>query len=182
MQFIQPHITFVITSLTLLSNIVFVLVLLLTLFNQQFRIWLYSFVGEHVIVLLFVVSLGAMIGSLSYSEIVGFIPCDLCWIQRIFMYPQAILAFFALLKKDKNIVAYLLPLSILGAIVSLYQSLIHWRIISGSFLACTSSLTAPCAKVYVLSYGYITIPFMAFTCFAYLIAITLIYYKSKNVR
>ena len=182
MQFIQTHITFVFTTLTLLSNIIFVLMLLLILAHKQFRVWVYDFVNRHVITLLFVVSLGALIGSLSYSEIVGFVPCDLCWIQRIFMYPQAILAFFALLKKDKNIVAYLLPLSILGAIVSLYHSLVHWRLISGSLLACTSSLTAPCAKVYVMEYGYITIPFMAFSTFAYLITITLIYYKAKNVQ
>ena len=182
MEFIQTHITFVFTTLTLLSNIVFVLVLLLLIAHKQFRVWVYDFVNQHVIALLFIVSLGAMIGSLSYSEIVGFIPCDLCWIQRIFMYPQALLAYIGLVKKEKNIVDYILPLSILGAIVSLYHSLIHWRVISGSFLACTSSLTAPCAKVYVLEYGYITIPFMAFTTFTYLIAITLIYYKSKNVK
>ena len=182
MQFIQTHVTFVFTSLTFLSHIVFVLTLLLILFNKQFRIRVYDFVNRHVVNLLFLTSLGAMLGSLSYSEIVGFPPCDLCWIQRIFMYPQVILAFVAIIKKQKDIVSYLLPLSILGAVVSLYHSLIHWRLINGSFLACTSSLTAPCAKVYVLEYGYITIPFMAFSIFAYLIGITLIYYKTKDVQ
>ena len=179
MEFIQTHITFVFTTLTLLSHIVFVVMLLLLLAHGQFRTWVYGFVNRNVASMLFIASLGALLGSLSYSEIVGFPPCDLCWIQRIFMYPQAILAFIGIVKKEKTIVDYLLPLSILGAIVSLYHSLVHWRLVSGSFLACTSSVTAPCAKVYVLEYGYITIPFMAFTAFAYLITVTLIYYKSK---
>ena len=180
MEFIQTHITFTFTTLILLSNIVFVAIVLLLFVHKQFRDLAYAFTEKHVVSLLFAVSLVAVIGSLSYSEIIGFVPCDLCWIQRMFMYPQAILAFIGLVKKEKSIVSYLFVLSIIGGFVALYHSLIHWRLISGSFLACTSSLTAPCAKVYVLEYGYITIPFMAFSMFVYLIAITLIYYKSKS--
>lgn len=96
------------------------------------------------------------------------------------MYPQAILAFVAMIKKDKNIVDYLLPLSILGAIVSFYQSLVNWGL-EGSLVGCTS-VGGECARVYVLEYGYITIPFMAFTVFAYLIGLSIVYYKSKNGR
>ena len=96
------------------------------------------------------------------------------------MYPQAILAFVAMVKKDKNIVHYLLPLSILGATVSFYQSLINWGF-DGVLFGCTS-VGGECTRVYVLEYGYITIPFMAFTVFAYLIGLSVIYYKSKSGR
>ncbi|MBI4155916.1 MAG: disulfide bond formation protein B [Candidatus Zambryskibacteria bacterium] len=179
-HFIQTHITFFVTTLTLVSHIVFIVVLTLLIIERKFRIWIYNFVYKYIIQLLFLASLGAAIGSLSYSEIVGFPPCDLCWIQRIFMYPQAILAFVAMIKKDKNIVDYLLPLSILGAIVSFYQSLVNWGL-EGSLVGCTS-VGGECARVYVLEYGYITIPFMAFTVFAYLIGLSIVYYKSKNGR
>lgn len=96
------------------------------------------------------------------------------------MYPQAILTFMAMRRKDKNIVEYLLPLSILGAIVSFYHSLVHWGLGVG-VLPCTA-VGAECYKVYVLEYGYITIPFMAFTSFVYLIFISILYFKSKNAQ
>ena len=180
MQFLQSNITFVVTTLTLISNIVFVLFLLYLFVNKNFRKVVYDFVNKYVLALLFTVSLGALIGSLSYSNIVGFPPCELCWFQRILMYPQALLAFIAIRKKDKGIVDYLLPLSILGALVSFYHSLVHWGI-GTSLLACTAN-GGECGKVYVLEYSYITIPFMAFSCFVYLITISVIYYKSKGEK
>ena len=182
MQFVQTHITSFVSFLTVLSNLFFIVVFFGLVVSSQFRKKIYSFVYDNINWLIFGASITAVVFSLTYSEIVGYPPCDLCWYQRIFMYPQAILAFCAMLKKDKNIVSYLLPLSIAGIVVSFYHSLVHWRVISGSFLACTSSLTAPCAKVYVLEYGYVTIPFMAFTVFAYLIGISIIYYKARNAR
>src|SRR3990167_6009369 len=108
MNFINS-ITFVITTFTLVSNIVFVVVVFFLVAKKQFRGVVYDFVNKNVLPLLFVTSLAALIGSLSYSNIVGFPPCELCWIQRIFMYPQSLIALIAIIKKDKNIVDYLLP-------------------------------------------------------------------------
>ncbi len=150
------------------------------LVEGKFRAWIYSFVNKYVLELVFAASLSATLGSLAYSNIVGFPPCELCWFQRILMYPQALLSLMALIKKDKNIVSYLLPISVLGALVSFYHSLVHWGI-GTSLLACTAN-GGECGKVYVLAYNYITIPFMSFTVFVYLIAISLIYLKSKNVE
>jgi disulfide bond formation protein DsbB len=84
----------------------------------------------------------------------------------------------AVLKKDKNIVTYLLPLSLMGGIVSLYHSLTHFGLGDG-VLECTSAL-GDCGKLYVFKYGYITIPFMAFTIFAYLLLVSLIFLRSNK--
>lgn len=176
----QSNITLAITTLTLISHIVFVVTILLLVIDIKFRKFVYNFVDKNILELLFITSLGALVGSLAYSNIVGFPPCELCWIQRIFIYPQALLVFVAIIKKDKGIVDYLLPLSILGAIVSFYHSLVHWGIGLGT-LGCTS-VGGECARVYVLEYGYITIPFMAFTSFAYMLAISAIYYLARNER
>ena len=178
MLFIQTYITSFVTTITLISHIVFIVGLLLLIVHKNFRTWVYDFVYKQVLLLLFLTSLSAVIGSLAYSNILGFPPCELCWIQRIFMYPQVILVFMAMIKRDKNIVDYLLPLSIICALVSLYQSLTSWGYFT-SLLGCTSAGGA-CSKVYVLEYGYITIPFMAFTVFVYLIVISIIYYKAKK--
>ncbi len=179
-HFIQTNITFVVTTLTLLSNIVFVGAILALVINKNFRDTVYNFVNKYVLGLLFGASITAVVGSFLYSNIVGFPPCELCWIQRIFLYPQAILTFIAIIKKDKSIVDYLLPLSIFGGIVALYHSLTHFGVGDG-LVSCTSAV-GDCGKLFVFEYGYITIPFMSFTIFAYLIGISVVYYKSRNVR
>ncbi len=178
MGFIENNITNVVATLTLLSNIAFVIFIAVLLLELKFRNIVYRFVEKHVLVLMLAVSLGALIGSLLYSNILNFPPCELCWIQRICMYPQALLALIALKKKDIGILDYMLPLSVIGAIVAAYHSLVQMGFGLG-VLGCTS-VGGECARVYVLEYGYITIPFMALTTFVYLIAITLIFKKAKN--
>ena len=65
-----------------------------------------NFLGNHAILAGLVVSLTAVIGSLFYSEIVGYTPCVLCWWQRVFLYPQVILFALALWKKDRGVFKY----------------------------------------------------------------------------
>ncbi len=171
--------TVFITSLTLLSNIVFVCCVLLMLIDARFRRIAYDFVSNFPLVLIFLTSLGAMVFSLIYSNVVNFPPCELCWIQRILIYPQVLLSYMAMRRNDLNMISYLLPLTVLGIIISFYHSLVHWGLGTG-LLACTAS-DGECAKVYVLEYGYITIPFMALSSFVYLFAISFIYKKARNV-
>ena len=173
-------ITFILTTLTLVSNILFCLGIIIIAFDKKARIWVFDFVHTHVVALLLTFSLSAVLGSLAYSNIIGFPPCELCWFQRIFMYPQALIAFIALLKKDASVVVYSFALSVFGIVVAFYHSMVHWGFMGG-LLGCTA-IGGECGKVYVLEYRYITIPFMALSIFVYLIAISVIYYKSKNVR
>src|SRR3989344_4320837 len=162
MEFIRTNITLVITALTLLSHVVLILGGLVFVVEEKFRALVYRFVNKYILLLLFGASLSALIGSLAYSNIIGFPPCELCWIQRIFLYPQTILLFMAIIWKDRNIVDYLLPLSVLGGLVALYHSLTNFGI-GSSLLACTSATTGECARLYVFEYGYITIPVMSLT-------------------
>ena len=177
-HFIQTNFTLMITTLTLISHLIFVSVFILLFIDSKFRALVYKFVSKNVLWLVFLTSLVAMLGSLTYSNVIGFAPCELCWIQRIFIYPQVIISFMALLKKNKDIVSYLLPLSILGGIVALYHSLTHFGLGDG-LVGCTSAL-GDCGKLYVFEYGYITIPLMSFTIFAYLIGISIIYYRASK--
>ncbi len=178
-SFIQTNFTAIVTFLTLISNILFVIFILTIFGNKNFKEKTYKFVHKNIAWILLILSIIAVTGSLTYSEIVGYVPCDLCWWQRIFMYPQVILGLIAVWKGDKSVVNYVLPLSIIGGLIAFFHSLVHWRVINASFLACTSSQTAPCAKVYVLQYGYITIPFMALTMFIYLTTVSIIYLKAN---
>ena len=176
---IQDYVSSIFSTITLVSQVIFVFSLVIALVNKALREKIWQFASNHVLKILFLVSLTALIGSLSFSNIAGFYPCELCWFQRIFMYPQAIILFAAMLKKDKNIVKYLLPLSVLGGLIAFYHSLTQWGF-GSSLLGCTSAGGA-CAKVYVLGYNYITIPFMAFSAFAYMITLSIIYLKSRKL-
>lgn len=168
-----------ITTLTLVSNIGFVLFLLIFVLDKRARSFIYNLVLKFPLELIFLTTFGGLVFSLWYSNVSGFPPCELCWIQRMLMYPQVLLSFMAMRKKDLNMVSYLLPLTLLGLAVSFYHSLTNWGIGTG-LLACTQG-SGECAKVYVMEYGYITIPFMAFSSFVYLLTISLIYYRAKNV-
>jgi disulfide bond formation protein DsbB len=126
----------------------------------------------------FIVAFGAVFVSLFYSEIVGFPPCELCWIQRIFLYPQLILFGMELYKRDRSIVDFSIVFAVLGSLVSIY----HIYIESGgsSSLGC-ATLTpenmneVSCAIRYVYEFGYITIPIMSLTLSLFIIAILLNY-------
>ena len=119
----------------------------------------------------------AIVGSLLYSNLIGFEPCTLCWWQRIFIYPQAVLFLVAILKKDRGIFDYALPMSIAAFILSLYQSYSNFS--GASLLPCTAT-GGECSRIYVIEYGYITIPLMSLTLVTYLLFIKLCAYKHED--
>src|SRR5262245_21617994 len=56
----------------------------------------------------------ATCGSLFFSEVLGWRPCELCWYQRILMYPLAILLAIGIFRRDRGLHLYVLPFSIAG--------------------------------------------------------------------
>ena len=177
--FIQAHATSIVSFLTLVSNILFVAVLVVIIIHADSRKHLYIFVHKYILELLFFGILSAVIGSLVYSNIVGFPPCDLCWWQRIFMYPQLIIVALAYYRKDTRVIDYLVPLSVIGAVLALFQSFLQWGFSFGLSGGC-AAVGGECAKVYFTQYSYITIPFMSFTVFVYIIAMKFIYYHKNR--
>jgi disulfide bond formation protein DsbB len=118
-------------------------------------------------------ALAAMLGSLYYSEIAGFVPCTLCWYQRILMYPLTLIILVGIIKQDEFLANYVLPFSIIGIFVSAYHYLIQLGLFSHP-LACSAGI--PCDLRWVSYFGFITIPFMALTAF---IVITIIMFATK---
>lgn len=119
---------------------------------------------------LLVVTAGTVL-SLVYSEYFGIIPCGLCWIERVFLYPQLILFGLAAPKKDHYIADYSIVLSVLGGVVALYHHYIQMG--GNSALPCPASGAADCAKRFLFEFDYITFPLVAFSSFAFLFVIML---------
>lgn len=148
--------------LTVIGDILAVLFVIMLLFGKVSLVARLSF--RRIMWLMFIIALIATCGSLFYSEIVHYEPCKLCWFQRIFMYPQILLLGLALWKRDNRIFDYILWLSLIGMLIAGYHYLLQLGIVSGGFCG-TVGYSVSCAQRFVMEYGYITIPMMAFTAF-----------------
>lgn len=109
------------------------------------------------------VAITATAGSLYFSEVRLFVPCSLCWYQRIFMYPLVILLGIASYRQDTGIVRYTLPLSVLGGTVSLFHYL--EQKVPGFSAPTLCRAGVPCSQEYINWLGFITIPFLALVAF-----------------
>lgn len=109
--------------------------------------------------------------TLVYSEVFGLVPCGLCWMQRVFLYPQIVVAGLALAYRDRTYAPlYLVWLSVIGLVIALYQHYLQMG--GGSFLPCPAA-AGDCAQRIVFEFGFITFPFMAATLFAFNIVVCL---------
>ncbi|MEH7074902.1 disulfide oxidoreductase [Neobacillus drentensis] len=120
----------------------------------------------------------ATLGSLYFSEVMHFIPCTLCWYQRIFMYPLAIILGVAVYWNDKSIYRYALPLSIIGWLIAGYHTLLQKIPYLQQFEMCTTGV--PCSKDYINWLGFITIPLLAFIAFTIITVCLLMISRNKK--
>ncbi len=127
----------------------------------------------------FIVSIGAVAVSLFYSNIIGFPVCELCYLQRIFIYPQLILFGMELYKRDRTIVYFSIAFALLGVITSLYHIYIEHGGTAGLPCASPSSGAVSCATRYVYELSYISIPMMALTTSLFILLL-LINFKRKS--
>jgi len=107
-------------------------------------------------------SLAGFVGSLGYSEVIGYAPCKLCWIQRITLYPILILSAVGLYKKqDTNLVDCIIALMIIGSLFGVYHLVLQF--VPNSLDCATTGQGVSCSKNWVRVWGYITIPMMCLT-------------------
>lgn len=127
--------------------------------------------------LAFAASSGAVVLALFYSDVLGFIPCGLCWLMRIFMFSQVPLFALALYKRDRGIADYSIVLSIFGIALGLYQ---HYLQMGGSsVLPCPASGGGDCGQRFLFELDYITFPLMGASLFAFLIVLMLFVRRSR---
>ena len=105
----------------------------------------------------------AMCGSLYFSEVAGYIPCTLCWYQRILMYPLTAILLVGLLRRDRHLPYYVLPLSLFGLCISTYHYLLEKTDIFSGSTACRQGVS--CTTQWINWFGFVTIPFLALIAF-----------------
>ena len=138
-----------------------------------------KFLKENILYLALVQAIVATLGSIYFSEIAGFAPCILCWYQRICMYPLIVILTVGILEKNKNIYKYVLPFSLLGMGIALFQNLLYYKIIPETAAPCT--LGVSCTTKYIEWFGFITIPLLSLAGFSIITAIML-FYRNLNSK
>ncbi|MEI7690085.1 MAG: disulfide oxidoreductase [bacterium] len=140
------------------------------------------FVSRNGLLLSFAVSLIATLGSLFLSNIVGLTPCELCWFQRIVMYPQVVLFGLAFWKRDSHIAIYGAILSFMGLILSGYHYLLQINLAPVATSCSLFGSSTSCSSTSIREFGFITIPLMAFTAFLLLFLVQIIMIKNARNR
>ncbi len=110
----------------------------------------------------------ATLGSLYLSEVAHFVPCLLCWIQRGFMYPLALVLWLAWWQGWANIWRWAIPWSLAGSSVSVFHLAEQHGWLPGESFC---SATAPCTQIWVSHFGFVTIPLMALSGFLFVAAL-----------
>jgi disulfide bond formation protein DsbB len=143
----------------------FLLVALLRLFGTRGPWdWLRETLDGSELWLVAGIALVATGGSLFFSEIEHFVPCKLCWFQRIAMYPLVLLGLAAFLR-DRLAAWIFLPLPVIGLGVSVWHILVERGVIEEA-QSCEISAPGGCSVKWIEEFGYLTIPTLAGTAFA----------------
>ena len=137
-----------------------------------------KFIKDNILYIAWITAVISMIGSLYFSEILGLVPCSLCWYQRIVMYPLVLIIGVGIIKKDKHFYDYALPLSVIGGVIAFYQNLLYYSVISEGLAPCIFGVS--CITKYVSLLGFIDIPLLAL--FASIIITATLFIHKKHVQ
>ena len=119
------------------------------------------------------------LGALFFGEVMHLPPCSLCWYQRIFMFPLALILPFGLFPFDRNVVRATLPLAVIGGLVAAFHVLLVAGVIPESIKPCTQGVA--CSEKVIEWFGFVTIPLLSVAAFATITALLVqAYYRSSR--
>ena len=136
-----------------------------------------SLLGGRATWLAWLVALVATIGSLIYSEVIHFVPCRLCWFQRIAMYPLSLILLVGAIRREVVVKYYALPLALAGLAVSIYHNVVQFypNLEGGS-----CDPLNPCSARSIKVFDFIDIPFMAGAGFILISVLLAFYMRTEN--
>ncbi|MBR9705364.1 disulfide bond formation protein B [Candidatus Pacearchaeota archaeon] len=179
-------VTQILSILTIITHIIIVIALILyiitLLTKKKFRFYLHikNFFQHYSKIFIFIIAVTATFGSLFLSQIAKYTPCLLCWYQRIFMYPIALIALISIIKKDNNIPTYIIPMSIIGGFFAGYHYLITLSAkVSASDICSNNGVS--CLIEYFNEFGYVTFPLMSLTAFIIVIILSILLIKHHKI-
>lgn len=137
----------------------------------------HRFVAPQIWAIIILVTTGGVFSTLLYSEVLGFIPCSLCWLQRVALYSQALMSIAAWRLEDRAAFpVYGLVLSVFGVLVAIYQYVyqaLPQEFLQSGIVSCLADGSADCSKKVMEVFGFITFPFLSGVLFLFLIILFL---------
>lgn len=117
------------------------------------------------LLLAWMIAVAATLIALFVGEILGQAPCNLCWFQRVFMFPLPIILGIAAFRADSAIRFYALPLVGIGAAIAAFHTLIYFGLVEEAITPCTR--TGPsCAGEAMTILGTVPLPLASLLAFA----------------
>lgn len=126
----------------------------------------------------FSVALIATLSSLVASEVFNLPPCELCWYQRIFMYPLVFIIGLGVMRRDTSWALTTLAIGGIGWVIALYHSLLQWSIIPSTLAPCTGGVS--CAEQEFVWFGFVTMPFLSLVAFTVILGLTVFSWKGEK--
>lgn len=130
--------------------------------------------NSRIVVLIYaawILAFGASISVLFIGEVLGQAPCNLCWFQRAFMFPLAVILGVAAWHSDATVWRYAVPLAAFGSVIAFYHSLLYAGLVPAPIIPCTASGPS-CTDDAMLILG-IPIPLLALLTFAVILSLLL---------
>ena len=124
-----------------------------------------------LIFLAWLVAAVSTLGALFLGEVMNLPTCVLCWYQRIFMFPLALILLIGLLPLDRIVIRYALPLAVIGGGIALFHQLLLAGVVSESLKPCTQGV--PCTQTVKQWFGFVTIPLLSILAFSTIAALLL---------
>jgi disulfide bond formation protein DsbB len=163
----------VFSLLGLVANIALVVIAGSWLLSRRFHAasMVVTVAHRYALMAAWLVAATCMAGSLYFSERAHFLPCKLCWYQRICMYPLVAILLVALIVGDRAVRRYVLPLTLVGAAISTYHYFLEW--FPESDLGVCSA-TIPCDFVWFRRFGFASLPYLALSGFLLITVLVLV--------
>lgn len=117
-----------------------------------------------LLLMAWLVALAATAGALFIGEVMLMVPCQLCWYQRIFMFPLALILGMACFSEDRRGAVYALPLALGGAAMAGYHTLLVAGFTPKAWLPCSAGVSCADQRLEILN--GIQIPWLSLIAFA----------------
>jgi len=111
------------------------------------------------------------LASLFFSEVIGLVPCELCWYQRIFMFPLVVILLAGLHPFDNKVVRYALPVAVIGLLFTIYHCLLFFGFIPETLQPCSQGVS--CSDDSMVLFGFLPIPLLSLVSFSAIIFLLL---------
>ncbi|WP_299847400.1 disulfide bond formation protein B [uncultured Paracoccus sp.] len=125
--------------------------------------------AQTALLLAFLIALAATLGALFIGEVLGRMPCTLCWYQRIAMFPLVVILGIAALRDDPSARFPAVILSLAGLAVAIWHSGLYAGIIPQAIAPCTKDGPS-CTDAAAQTVLGLPLPYLSLLAFAAILA------------